>query len=114
MCELIRQYQPNATIVVGGHIANVPNLIEQIDADHVVRGKNPNNVKIGFGRPGNPNARVALIDDLVLGPKYGNTNDIVDLAMLNVHIANWSGPGGLRNSFPFDPANFKRLKAVLR
>lgn len=39
MCELIRQYQPNATIVIGGHIANVPNLAEQIDADHIVRGE---------------------------------------------------------------------------
>ncbi len=26
MCELVRQYLPNATIVVGGHIANVPDL----------------------------------------------------------------------------------------
>ena len=26
MCELIRQYQPDATIVVGGHIANMPDL----------------------------------------------------------------------------------------
>ncbi len=39
MCELIRQYQPDAEIVVGGHIANVPNLAERIDADHVVRGE---------------------------------------------------------------------------
>jgi radical SAM superfamily enzyme YgiQ (UPF0313 family) len=39
MCELIRQYQPNATIVIGGHIANVPDLAERVDADHVVRGE---------------------------------------------------------------------------
>jgi len=39
MCELIRQHLPGATIVVGGHIANVPDLHEQIDADHVVRGE---------------------------------------------------------------------------
>ncbi|MFZ1934717.1 MAG: cobalamin-dependent protein [Thermoguttaceae bacterium] len=39
MCELIRQYQPNATIVIGGHIANVPDLIERVDADYVVRGE---------------------------------------------------------------------------
>ncbi len=38
MCELIRQYQPQAQIVVGGHIANVPDLHERIDANHVVRG----------------------------------------------------------------------------
>jgi len=39
MCELIRQYQPGAKIVVGGHIANVPDLSCQIDADHVVHGE---------------------------------------------------------------------------
>ncbi|MCE5303169.1 MAG: cobalamin-dependent protein, partial [Planctomycetaceae bacterium] len=39
MCELIRQYQPNAKIVVGGHIANVPDLSKRIDADFIVRGE---------------------------------------------------------------------------
>ena len=39
MCELIRQYQPEAEIVVGGHIANVPDLAERIDADHIVKGE---------------------------------------------------------------------------
>jgi radical SAM superfamily enzyme YgiQ (UPF0313 family) len=39
MCSLIRQYQPDATIVVGGHIANVPDLHARIDADHIVRGE---------------------------------------------------------------------------
>ena len=39
MCELIRQYLPKATIVVGGHIANVPDLGRRIDADHIVRGE---------------------------------------------------------------------------
>jgi len=39
MCELIRQHQPNATIVVGGHVANVPDLAERIDADHCVKGE---------------------------------------------------------------------------
>ncbi len=39
MCELIRQYQPQATIVIGGHIANVPDLGERIDADHLVKGE---------------------------------------------------------------------------
>ncbi len=38
MCELIRQYQPEATIVIGGHIANILDLSERIDADHIVRG----------------------------------------------------------------------------
>ncbi len=39
MCELIRQYQPDATIVVGGHVANLPDLHERIDADEIVRGE---------------------------------------------------------------------------
>ena len=39
MCELIRRYQPRTEIVVGGHIANTPDLDEKIDADHIVRGE---------------------------------------------------------------------------
>ena len=38
MCELVRRHRPNATIVVGGHIANVPDLDRRVDADHIVRG----------------------------------------------------------------------------
>jgi len=39
MCELVRQYQPQARIVIGGHIANVPGLKDRLGADHVVRGE---------------------------------------------------------------------------
>ena len=39
MCELVRQYQPNAKIVVGGHLANVPELLDTVDADHAVKGE---------------------------------------------------------------------------
>ena len=39
MCELIRQYQPTATIIVGGHIANKEDLRQRIDTDHIVRGE---------------------------------------------------------------------------
>ena len=39
MCELIRQYQPKATIVVGGHVANIPDLQDRIDADYCVKGE---------------------------------------------------------------------------
>ncbi|MGA3208287.1 MAG: cobalamin-dependent protein [Syntrophales bacterium] len=39
MCELIRQYQPAATIVIGGHITNKEGIGEIIDADLVVRGE---------------------------------------------------------------------------
>ncbi len=38
MCELVRRYQPNATIVVGGHIANKGGLDEIIEVDHIVKG----------------------------------------------------------------------------
>ncbi len=38
MCEMIRQYQPNATIVVGGHIANKGGLQDTIEVDHIVKG----------------------------------------------------------------------------
>jgi radical SAM superfamily enzyme YgiQ (UPF0313 family) len=39
MCDLVRQYQPEATIVVGGHIANLADLSERINADHIVKGE---------------------------------------------------------------------------
>jgi len=39
MCELVREHQPEAVIVVGGHIANIPDLEERIDADWIVRGE---------------------------------------------------------------------------
>ncbi|MBN1495434.1 MAG: cobalamin-dependent protein [Spirochaetes bacterium] len=39
MCALIREYQPHAAIVVGGHIANVPGISDRIDADHIVKGE---------------------------------------------------------------------------
>ena len=39
MCELVRQHLPQATIVVGGHVANIPDLEQRIDADHIVRGE---------------------------------------------------------------------------
>ena len=38
MCELIREYQPKATIVVGGHISNMDDVDEILNADHIVRG----------------------------------------------------------------------------
>ena len=38
MCELVRQHLPEATIVIGGHIANLEELPKMIDADHIVKG----------------------------------------------------------------------------
>jgi radical SAM superfamily enzyme YgiQ (UPF0313 family) len=37
MCRLVREHLPQAILVVGGHVANVPNLRRRIDADHIVR-----------------------------------------------------------------------------
>lgn len=39
MCNLIREHQPGAKIVIGGHIANMPTLAGRVDADHIVRGE---------------------------------------------------------------------------
>ena len=37
MCRLVREIQPSAIIIVGGHISGLPKLKERINADHVVR-----------------------------------------------------------------------------
>jgi hypothetical protein len=39
MCELIRVHQPNAVIIIGGHITNKEGLDQLIDADLIVRGE---------------------------------------------------------------------------
>jgi len=39
MCDLIRRHLPEAQILVGGHVANLPGLEKRIDADHIVRGE---------------------------------------------------------------------------
>jgi hypothetical protein len=39
MCRLIREIQPKAKIIVGGHISGLPNIKKRLGADHVVRGE---------------------------------------------------------------------------
>ena len=39
MCKLVRRHLPDATIVVGGHVAGIPNLEDRVDADFIVRGE---------------------------------------------------------------------------
>ncbi len=39
MCQLIRQHQPAATIIIGGHITSKEGLKQMIDADIIVRGE---------------------------------------------------------------------------
>jgi len=38
MCRSVRRLSPNSVIVVGGHVAAIPDLDKLIDADHIVRG----------------------------------------------------------------------------
>ena len=38
MCRMLRELSPGSSIVVGGHVAAIPDIEPQIDADHVVRG----------------------------------------------------------------------------
>lgn len=39
MCRLVRRHSPGSTIVVGGHVAAIPELERTIDADYIVRGE---------------------------------------------------------------------------
>ncbi len=38
MCRMVRELAPGAEIVVGGHVAAVPDIENLVDADHFVRG----------------------------------------------------------------------------
>ncbi|MEJ2040322.1 MAG: cobalamin-dependent protein, partial [Desulfosarcinaceae bacterium] len=38
MCDLVRTYQPGATLVVGGHVASRADLHGLVEADYIVRG----------------------------------------------------------------------------
>lgn len=38
MCEVVRKYSPKTTIVIGGHVANIPDIHNIIDADYIVKG----------------------------------------------------------------------------
>lgn len=38
MCELVRRHQPRAALVIGGHIANLEDIHNILDADHIVKG----------------------------------------------------------------------------
>jgi radical SAM superfamily enzyme YgiQ (UPF0313 family) len=53
MCELIREHLPAATIVIGGHVANMPDLGERIDADHIVQGEGVRWMRRFLGEDGN-------------------------------------------------------------
>jgi len=39
MCRMVRRLSPKSVIVVGGHVAAIPEIDSLIDADHIVRGE---------------------------------------------------------------------------
>ncbi len=39
MCRIVREVSPASTIVVGGHVAAIPDIEQRVDADHIVRGE---------------------------------------------------------------------------
>ena len=39
MCRLVRQYSPQSTLIVGGHVTAVPGIEKLLGADHVVKGE---------------------------------------------------------------------------
>ncbi len=38
MCRMVRKLSPKSVVVVGGHVAALPDIAERVDADHIVRG----------------------------------------------------------------------------
>jgi hypothetical protein len=38
MCKIVRELAPKATIVIGGHVAAIPDIEKMVDADCIVRG----------------------------------------------------------------------------
>ncbi len=39
MCRMVREISPGSVIIVGGHVAAIPDLDKMIDADYIVRGE---------------------------------------------------------------------------
>jgi hypothetical protein len=75
MCELVRHHRPDATIVVGGHVANKPGLREIIGADHVVQGEGVAWMRGFLGEPVVRELRHPLIlssfDSRTMGVPFG-------------------------------------------
>ena len=38
MCRMVRSLSPDSTIIIGGHVAAIPEIEKMVDADHIVRG----------------------------------------------------------------------------
>ena len=39
MCRMVRELSPDSVIIVGGHVAAIPDVESMIDADHIVKGE---------------------------------------------------------------------------
>ena len=39
MCRLVREHSPHSTLIVGGHVTAIPDIDNQLDADHFVKGE---------------------------------------------------------------------------
>jgi radical SAM superfamily enzyme YgiQ (UPF0313 family) len=39
MCRMVRELSPDSVIIVGGHVAAIPDVETMIDADHIVKGE---------------------------------------------------------------------------
>jgi hypothetical protein len=75
MCELVRRHRPEATVVVGGHVANKPGLKELVGADHVVQGEGVRWFRSFLGEPVEREIRHPLIrsafDRRTMGVPFG-------------------------------------------
>jgi hypothetical protein len=85
MCELVRTHLPRATIVVGGHIANLAGLDAIISADYIVKGDGVNWFRQFLGQDAKKPVRHPLATSATstrilghtLGQKKGDTAAIV-------------------------------------
>ena len=75
MCERVRRHTPQATIVVGGLVANRPGLRELVSADQVVRGEGVRWFRRFLGEPEGRPIRHLLIssafDSRTMGVRLG-------------------------------------------
>ena len=39
MCRMVRKFSPQSVIVIGGHVAAIPDIEQRVDADHIVKGE---------------------------------------------------------------------------
>jgi len=51
MCRLVRRHSPRSTLVVGGHVAALPGIEREIDADHIVKGEGVRWLREFLGEP---------------------------------------------------------------